>query len=117
MSPSWCRSTTSHGGRFGQGADGTLWCAGPVGNYRRQFEKTARNEPSIFAIDLETLAVKAFGDMGPNAQLRIIWDRFIAGNENCALWRHLDRVPPDNLSGGRAIPTQMAVELGNRHLR
>ena len=34
---------------------------------RRQFEKTTRlagEDPSIFAIALETLAVKAFGDMG-----------------------------------------------------
>ena len=32
-----------------------------------QFEKTTRSageDPSIFAIALETLAVKAFGDMG-----------------------------------------------------
>ena len=35
---------------------------------RCQFERTARNEgedPSIFAIALDTLAVKAFWDMGP----------------------------------------------------
>ena len=40
---------------------------GWLADYRRQFEKTARKEgedPSIFAIALETLAVKAFGDMG-----------------------------------------------------
>ena len=33
----------------------------------------------------ETLAVKAFGDMGPNAQLRLIQDQFVAGHENSAL--------------------------------
>ena len=47
-------------------------------DYRHQFWKTARYEgedPSIFAIPLETLAVKSFGDMGPNAQLRLIQDR------------------------------------------
>ena len=41
---------------------------GRLADYRRQFERTTRQEgedPSIFA--LETLAVKAFGDMGPNA--------------------------------------------------
>ena len=38
---------------------------GRLADYRRQFERTARKEgedPSIFAIVLETLAVKAFGD-------------------------------------------------------
>ena len=53
------RALTDHYGLQGQLTD-----------YRRQFEKTARQDredPSIFAIDLETLAVKAFGDMGPNA--------------------------------------------------
>ena len=44
---------------------------------------------------LETLAVKAFGDMGQTAQLRLIRDRFIAGHSSCELWRHLDSVPPE----------------------
>ena len=45
---------------------------GRLADYRRQFWKMARLEgedPSIFAIPLETLAVKAFGEMGPNARL------------------------------------------------
>ena len=45
---------------------------GRLADYRRQFEKMVRHEgenPSIFAIALETLAVKAFGDMGPNVRL------------------------------------------------
>ena len=46
----------------------------------------------IIAIDLDTLAVKAFEDMGPNARLPLIQDRIIAGHENCALRRHLDSV-------------------------
>ena len=40
---------------------------GRLADYRRQFEKTTRmvgEDPSIFATALETLAVKAFGDMG-----------------------------------------------------
>ena len=40
---------------------------GRLADYCRQFEKTTRKageDPSIFAIALETLAVKAFGDMG-----------------------------------------------------
>ena len=43
---------------------------GRLADYRRQFEKTTRSageDPSIFAIALETLAVKAFGDMGQTA--------------------------------------------------
>ena len=42
-----------------------------------------------------TLAVKAFGDMGQMARLRLIRDRFIAGHSNCDLRRHLDSVPPE----------------------
>ena len=40
---------------------------GRLADYRRQFERTtttAGEDPSIFATALETLAVKAFGDMG-----------------------------------------------------
>ena len=69
---------------------------GGLADYRRQFEKTVRHDgedPSIFAIDLETIVVKAFGDMGSNTQL--IRDRFITGHEKCALRRHLDSVPPE----------------------
>ena len=40
---------------------------------------------------LETLAVKAFGNMGQTARR----DRFIAGHESCDLRRYLDCVPPD----------------------
>ena len=32
--------------------------------------------------------------MGPNAPIRLMRDRFVAGHENCALRRHLDSVPP-----------------------
>ena len=52
---------------------------------RRQFERTtrtAREDPSIFATALETLAVKAFGDMGQTARLGLIRDQFIAGHSN-----------------------------------
>ena len=52
-------------------------------------------DPSNFGITLETLAVKAFGDMGQTARLRLIRDRFIAGHESCELHRHLDCLPPD----------------------
>ena len=71
---------------------------GRLANYRREFDKTVRKpgeDPSNFAITLETLAVKAFGDMGQTACLRLIRDRFIAGHESCELCRHLDCLPPD----------------------
>ena len=71
---------------------------GRLADYRRQFEKTTRaagEDPSIFAIALETLAVKAFGNMGQAARLRLIRDRFIAGHSSCELCRYLDSVPPE----------------------
>ena len=61
---------------------------GRLANYRREFDKTVRKpgeDPSNFAISLETLAVKAFGDMGQTARLRLIRDRFIAGHGSCDL--------------------------------
>ena len=68
---------------------------GRLADYRQQLEKmtrTAGEDPSIFAIALETLAVKAFGDMGQTARLRLIRDRFITGHSSCELHRHLDSV-------------------------
>ena len=64
-------------------------------DYRRQFGTTAQKEgedPSIFAIALETLAVRAFEDIEHAARLRLIRDLFIAGHDSCALHRHLDSV-------------------------
>ena len=76
----------------------TAHCGSPgrLADYWRQFEKTTwtvGEDPSIFAIALETLAVKAFGDMDQTARLRLIRDRFIAGHNSCELRRHLDSVP------------------------
>ena len=71
---------------------------GRLADFIRQFEKTTRSageDPSIFAIALETLAVKAFWDMGQTARLRLIRDRFIAGHSSCEWRRYLDRVPPE----------------------
>ena len=71
---------------------------GRLADNRRQFEKTTRpagEDPSIFAIALETLAVNAFGDMGQMAQLRLIRDCFIVGHSSCELRRYLDSVPPE----------------------
>ena len=49
----------------------------------------------LLATALETLDVKAFGDMGQTARLRLIRDRFIAGHSNCDLRRHLASVSPE----------------------
>ena len=71
---------------------------GRLADYRRQFERTVRmfgEDPSIFATALETLAIKAFGDMGQTARLHIIWNRFITRHDSCELRRHLDSVPPE----------------------
>ena len=48
---------------------------GRLADYRRQFERTIRTtgeDPTNFATALEMLAVKAFGDMGQTARLRLI---------------------------------------------
>ena len=34
-------------------------------------------EPSAFATELEILAVRGFGDIGPQARTRMVRDRFI----------------------------------------
>ena len=71
---------------------------GRLADYRRQFEKTTRSagdDPSIFAIALETLPVKTFGDMRQTERLRLIRDRLIAGHGSCELRRYLDSVPPE----------------------
>ena len=73
---------------------------GRLADYRRQFERTIRTsgeDPANFATALEMLAVKAFGDMGQTARLRLIRDIhvFIAGHNSCDLRRHLDSAPPE----------------------
>ena len=72
------------------------WRVGLVDALTAHYEKATRSageDRSILA--LETLAIKAFGDMGQTARLRLIRDRFIAGHNSCALRRHLDSVPPE----------------------
>ena len=71
---------------------------GRLASYRREFDKTERKpgeDPANFGITLETLAVKAFGDIGQTVRLRLIRDRFIAGHGSCELRRQLDCLPPD----------------------
>ena len=92
---------------------------GRLADYRRQFERTTKTvgeDPAIFATELETLAVKAFGDMGQTARLCLIKDWFISGHSSCELRRHLDSVPPetpirDVAAFGRATPTRQFAGL------
>ena len=55
---------------------------GRLPDYRRQFERVSRSpgdDPSVFAIELETLAMRAFVDLNTSVRLQLIRDRFIAG--------------------------------------
>ena len=53
------------------------------------------DDPSIFAIELETLARRVFIDIDISIQLQMVRDRFIDGQVECALRRHLDSLGPD----------------------
>ena len=73
---------------------------GRLTKYRRQFEQMIRppgEDPAAFAIALETLARKAFVDVDAAVRLQLVRDRFITGQEQRALRRHLDSVGPDTL--------------------
>ena len=52
-------------------------------------------DPSVFAVEMETLAMRAFGDLSPLARLQLVRDRFIAGQVGCTLRQHLDSVEPE----------------------
>ena len=49
-------------------------------------------DPPVFAVELETLAMRAFGDLSSLARLQLVRDRFIARQMECSLRRHLDSV-------------------------
>ena len=71
---------------------------GRLAEYKRQFQRAFRrpgDDPSIFAIELETLARRAFVDIDPLIQLHMVRDRFIDGQAECVLHRHLDSLGPD----------------------
>ena len=48
----------------------------------------------MFAIELETLARRVFADVNASVRLQMVRDRFIAGQTECSLRRHLDSVGP-----------------------
>ena len=71
---------------------------GRLAEYRRQFERAFRSpgdDPSVFAIELETLARRAYGDVDDLVWLQFVKDKFIEGQAECSLHRHLDSVGPD----------------------
>ena len=71
---------------------------GRLAEYKRQFQRAFRHpgdDPSIFATELETLARRAFIDIDIKIQLQMVRDRFIDGQAECALHRHLDSLEPN----------------------
>ena len=68
--------------------------------YKRQFPRVVRrleDDPSVFAIELETLARRVFMDVDLNTQLQMVRDRFIDGQADRSLRRHLASLKPNTL--------------------
>ena len=66
--------------------------------YKRQIQRVVRrpeDDPSVFVIELETLARRAFTDIDCSIQRQMVRDRFIDGQAECALHRHLDSLKPE----------------------
>ena len=66
--------------------------------YKRQFQRVVRrpeDDPSVFAIELETLARRAFMDIDLKIQLQMVRDCFIDGQADRSLRRHLDSLEPN----------------------
>ena len=71
---------------------------GRLSQRRRQFEQMTRpvgEDPAVFAIALETLARRAFVEVDPTVRLQLVRDKFITGQPQLALRRHLDSAEPD----------------------
>ena len=71
---------------------------GRLAQRRRQFDRMTRSpgeDPAAFAIALETLARRAFIDVDPGVRLQLVRDKFITGQQQLALRRHLDSMGPD----------------------
>ena len=71
---------------------------GRLAEYRRQFGRASRrpgDDQSVFAIELKTMARRAFADVNASVRLQLVRDRFIAGQVECSLCRHLDSEGPD----------------------
>ena len=61
------------------------------------------DDPSVFAIDLETLAQRAFADVNASIQLQLVQDRFIVGQAECTFRRR------DSWGGGQDPEYPQAV--------
>ena len=75
---------------------------GRLAGLRRRFESASRQpglDPATFATDLGMLAIQGFGDMRKQARDTMIRDKFIAGQEQCALRRQLDGFAQDTPIG------------------
>ena len=75
---------------------------GRLAGLRRQFAGAFRHpglDPATFATDLGMLAIQGFGDMREQARDIMIRDKFIAGQEQCALRRQLDGFAQDTPTG------------------
>ena len=71
---------------------------GRLAIFRRKFDNVSRwdgVDPASFVMELEILAVQGFGEVGQKVRTRMVRDRFILGQRDCGLRRHLDSVPPD----------------------
>ena len=75
---------------------------GRLAGLRRRFESASRQpglDPATFATDLGMLTIQGFGDMRKQARDIMIRDKFIAGQEQCALRRQLDGFAQDTPIG------------------
>ena len=73
-----------------------------LADLRRRFESAFRQpglDPATFATDLGILAIQGFEDMKKQARDTMIRDKFIAGQEQCALRRQLDGFAQDTPIG------------------
>ena len=73
-----------------------------LADLRRRFESAFRQpglDPATFATDLGILALQGFEDMKKQARDTMIRDKFIAGQEWCALRRQLDGLAQDTPIG------------------
>ena len=80
-----------------QGLTAYYQSPGRLAGLRRQFAGALRQpglDPATFATDLGMLALQGFGDMKEQAWDTMIRDKFIDGQEQCALRRQLDGFAP-----------------------
>ena len=80
-----------------QGLTAYYQSPGRLAGLRRQFAGALRHpglDPATFATDLGMLAMQGFGDMKEQARDTMIRDKFINGQEQCALRRQLDGFAP-----------------------